>query len=89
MPTARGGISAAATSNGYVVAVGGEADDTFDDAEAYDVERDRWLRLPPMPTARHGLGSAAAGTVLYVMAGGTTPGFSFSAANESLDLGDL
>jgi len=89
MPTARGGIAAAATTNGMVVAVGGEADTTFDEAEALDVRARRWVSLPAMPTARHGLGAAAVGTVLHVIAGGTEPGYSFSSANEAIDLRDL
>jgi hypothetical protein len=42
-----------------------------------------------MPTARHGLGVVAVGNVVHVIAGGPTPGFSFSSANEALDLGSL
>jgi Kelch motif len=89
MPTARGGIAAAATSNGFVLAVGGEAETTFDEAEGLDVSAERWLSLPPMPTARHGPGAAAIATVVYVVAGGTEPGYSFSSANEAIDLGSL
>ena len=89
MPSARGGIAAAATSNGFIVAPGGEADRAFDTVEAFDVRAGRWVVLPPMPTPRHGLGVAAVGTVLHVIAGGPTPGFAFSAANEALDLAPL
>lgn len=89
LPTPRGGIAAAATSNGFVVAAGGEAERTFAEAEAFDVERGRWISLPPMPTARHGLGVVAVGTVVYVIAGGPEPGFSFSNANEAIDLAPL
>jgi hypothetical protein len=83
------GIAAAATSNRFVLAVGGEAETTFDEAEALDVSAERWLALPPLPTARHGLGAAAIATVVYVVAGGTEPGYSFSSANEAIDLGSL
>jgi hypothetical protein len=86
MPTPRGGIAAAATSNGLIVAPGGEADATFAEAEAFDVEEGRWVVLPPMPTARHGLGVAAAGTAVHVIAGGPVPGLSVSDAHEVLDL---
>jgi N-acetylneuraminic acid mutarotase len=89
MPTARGGIAAAATSNGFVLAIGGEAETAFDEAEALDVGAERWLELPPMPSARHGLGAAAIATVVYVIAGGTEPGYSFSSANEAIDLAGL
>ena len=89
MPTARGGIAAAATADGYVVAAGGEADTTFEEVEAYDVEAARWLSLPPLPTPRHGLGVVALGTVVYVVAGGPQPGLSVSNAVEAIDLAPL
>jgi hypothetical protein len=72
-----------------VLAAGGEADSTFDDAEAFDVEGRRWIVLPPMPTARHGLGVVAVETVVYVIAGGPEPGFAFSDVTESIDLSSL
>lgn len=89
MPSARGGIAAAATGNGFIVAPGGEADRAFDTVEAFDVESGRWLVLPAMPTPRHGLGVAAVGGTVHVIAGGPSPGFAFSAANEALDLDPL
>jgi hypothetical protein len=89
MPTARGGIAAAATADGYVVAAGGEADTTFEEVEAYDVEAARWLSLPPLPTPRHGLGVVALGAVVYVVAGGPQPGLSVSNAVEAIDLAPL
>jgi hypothetical protein len=89
MPTARGGSAATATSNGYVVSAGGEADRAFGEAEAFDVGAGRWLSLPQMPTARHGLGVVAVGTVVYTIAGGTVPGLSVSDAVEAIDLASL
>ncbi len=89
MPTPRGGIAAAATANGFIVAPGGEASTTFADAEAYDVRSERWVALSPMPTPRHGLGVVALGDVVFVIAGGPEPGFAFSGANEVIDLGPL
>ncbi len=89
MPTARGGTAAAASSNGFVVAAGGEATTTFDEVEAFDLRAGRWVSLPPMPTARHGLGVAAIGTTVFVIAGGPEPGFAFSDANEAFDLASL
>jgi non-specific serine/threonine protein kinase len=89
MPSARGGIAATATENGFIVAPGGEADRAFDAVEAFDVETGRWLVLPVMPTPRHGLGVAAVGNVVHVIAGGPNPGLAFSAANEALDLAPL
>ncbi|HEX2178389.1 MAG TPA: kelch repeat-containing protein [Actinomycetota bacterium] len=86
MPTARGGLAATRTSNGLIVAAGGEADETFPEVEAFDVGEDRWVRLPGLPTPRHGLGVVAVGNTVYVLAGGPRPGFAFSGANEALDL---
>jgi hypothetical protein len=71
------------------VAAGGEADTTFEEVEAYDVESARWLSLPPLPTPRHGLGVVARDTVVYVVAGGPWPGLSVSNAVEGIDLAPL
>lgn len=90
LPTARGGLGAAGSRNGFVVAAGGEGPDgTFDEVEAYDVENKRWRSLPPLPTARHGLGVVVLDAVVYVLAGGTEPGLTYSGANEALDLRSL
>lgn len=86
MPTPRGGLAAAATSNGFILAVGGEAQATFKEAEAFNVKTGNWTTMPTLPTARHGLGVAALGTIVYVIAGGPQPGYSFSGANEAIDL---
>jgi N-acetylneuraminic acid mutarotase len=86
MPTARGGLAAAGTDDGLIVAAGGEADATFPEVEAYNVREDRWVILEDLPTPRHGLGVVAVGNTVYVVAGGPQPGFAFSGANEALDL---
>ena len=90
LPTARGGLAAAATTNGFIVAPGGEEHGaTFEEVEAFDVEGKKWRTLPPLPTPRHGLGVVAVGTVVYVIAGGPEPGLHFSDANEAIDLAPL
>ncbi|MGE0645510.1 MAG: kelch repeat-containing protein [Nitrospira sp.] len=62
---------------------GGEgAAGTFNENETYDPVRDTWERLAPMPTARHGLGSAVVRGHIYVISGGPTPGGSFSDLNQ-------
>jgi hypothetical protein len=38
--------------------------------------------MAPMPTARHGLGSAVIDGRIHVISGGPTPGGSFSNLNE-------
>jgi non-specific serine/threonine protein kinase len=90
LPTARGGLAAAATSNGFIVAAGGEEPSgTFEEAEAFDVAAGEWMSLPPLPTPRHGLGVAAVGTVVFVVVGGPDPGLSVSSVNEAIDLAPL
>jgi non-specific serine/threonine protein kinase len=86
LPTRRGGLAAAATWPGEVVAVGGEAEATFAEVEAFDVRSGRWRALPPLPTPRHGLGVVAIGTMLYTLAGGPRPGLFVSDAAEAIDL---
>ncbi len=89
LPTRRGGLAAAATGNGFVVAVGGEATTTFEEAETFDARVGAWSSLPPLPTPRHGLGVVAVGTVLYALAGGPRPGLHVSGAAEAIDLAPL
>ena len=47
---------------------------TFAEHWVYDPTTDGWSPLPPMPTARHGLASAAAADHWYVVGGGTGAG---------------
>ncbi|GAA4463817.1 kelch repeat-containing protein [Phytohabitans houttuyneae] len=89
LPTRRGGLAAAATCSGQVVAVGGEAEATFEEAEAFDVKAGTWSSLPPMLTPRHGLGVIAMGTTLYTFAGGPKPGLHVADSAESMDLAPL
>lgn len=92
MPTARGGSAAgfaAGASGKWVVSAGGEAEATFDEAEALDVSSLQWFSLPKMPTARHGLAVVGHRSFIYVIAGGVTPGLSVSEANEAIDLSPL
>jgi hypothetical protein len=74
---------------GLVYVFGGETvrtlrSRTFDEAERYDPASGRWERLPPMPTARHGLGAASLGEAIHVLSGGPKPGLAFGTANERL-----
>lgn len=88
LPTGRSGV-AGAVLDGRMYVFGGETFEpgrarTFDDAERYDPARGVWQRLPPMPTARHGLGAAVVEGAIYVVSGGPRPGFAFGTANERL-----
>jgi len=89
LPTERGGLAAAATCSGQIIAVGGEAESTFAEAESYDVRARSWRSLPPMPTPRHGLGAVVAGATLYTLAGGPRPGLHVADTLEVLDVSSL
>ena len=68
--------------------IGGEAfaplHKTFREAERFDPRTNGWEAMPPMPTARHGLGAVALGSVIHVVSGGPQPGGSFSGVHEVL-----
>jgi N-acetylneuraminic acid mutarotase len=88
LPTGRSGIAVVA-HRGRLYVFGGEtvgwfSSSTFDEAERFDPETGRWAALPPMPTARHGLGAASFDEAIYVLSGGPSAGLSFGAANERL-----
>ena len=88
LPTGRSGIAVVAL-DGRAYVFGGEtvtasSGKTFNEAERFDPAANRWERLPPMPTARHGLGAATVGDAIYVISGGPEPGFAFGTANERL-----
>ena len=85
MRKARSGHASAITSNGLVVALGGEAvGEVFDSAEVYDVRRNRWSPLPPLTSARTGLGAAAFGTRVFTFFGASDAGY--LNITQSLDL---
>jgi N-acetylneuraminic acid mutarotase len=78
--------------DGRVYVFGGETSGavqkTFEEAERFNVARNEWESLPPLPTPRHGLGAAAIDNRIYVVSGGPQPGFAFSTANEALIVGN-
>jgi len=86
MPTARGGIAGAALEvAGLLFVFGGESNAlTFRASEAYDPGSDTWMAYAQMPTCRHGLAAAAIGGAVHIVAGGPTPGWTFSAHHEVL-----
>lgn len=90
LPTGRSGIAVVA-HQGRIYVFGGETvrlirRKTFDAAERYDPAAGRWGRLPPMPTARHGLGAASVNDAIHVLSGGPRAGMAFGTANERLVL---
>ncbi|HEY4407814.1 MAG TPA: kelch repeat-containing protein [Xanthobacteraceae bacterium] len=69
VPTPRGG-GAGTLFQGMIVFLGGEDDKrTYDENEGFDLRSNRWVRLAPMPTGRHGFGAAALGKYLYIASG--------------------
>ena len=86
MPTGRSGVAAEVVGDWFYL-FGGETfaegeERTFDEAERYHLEEDRWEELSPMPTARHGLGATTLNGHIYVVSGGPEPGFAFGDHNE-------
>ena len=69
--------------------MGGEAEETFAEVEAFDTRTGGWLTLPNLPTPRHGLGVVAIGTAVYTLSGGPHPGLHVADATEVLDTGPL
>ena len=73
MPTPRSGHGWT-TYQGRIYVAGGEGHDyhmdaVYRDVEVFDPAANSWDRLPPMPTARHGVNVAAYGGRLYVIGG--------------------
>jgi N-acetylneuraminic acid mutarotase len=78
MPTARYSLGVATASNGKIYAAGGFRKESSEDftghyfntLEEYDPATDRWTTKSPMPTARNGLGLAAASNGRVYAVGG-------------------
>lgn len=73
MPTARSGHGFT-THEGRIYVAGGEIKDShmdavFRDVEVFDPATNDWYRLPPMPTARHGVNLAAYRNSLHAIGG--------------------
>jgi N-acetylneuraminic acid mutarotase len=78
LPLARSGITAGVISR-VIHVLGGEGPGgTFRENHAYSLETKRWTENAPMPTPRHGLGSAVVQGHLYTVSGGPKPGGSYS-----------
>jgi non-specific serine/threonine protein kinase len=87
MPLQAGSVSAA-YAGGRVVAIGGEGTTTASDAvQAYDIQNQKWSRLPDLPTPRHGVAVAALDDAVYAVGGATSAGHLGSTKEaEVLDL---
>jgi N-acetylneuraminic acid mutarotase len=88
MPTARGGLAAAAL-DGRLWVTGGEILDesrvTYPQLEVYDPPSDTWQSAPPTPTGRHGLAAVPVDGQLYVVGGGRLAGLDVSGLTEIYD----
>jgi N-acetylneuraminic acid mutarotase len=80
MPTARGGIAAAAL-NGKLYVFGGENPGVFPHTEEYDPAQRAW-RLADMTTPRHGMGAVTVADAIHVIGGGTRAGFGAAPTHE-------
>jgi len=74
MPTARGGLAAAALHDKIYV-FGGEFPGVFSQNEEYDPATDSWRPMEPMPVPRHGIGAVAVADTIFIIGGGPEPGF--------------
>jgi N-acetylneuraminic acid mutarotase len=91
VPTGRSGV-AAIELDGLIYLFGGETfspPTTFNNVERYDPRANSWVELPPMPTARHGLGAGVIGGSIHVVSGGPQAGLSFSDVHEVLIPGEF
>jgi N-acetylneuraminic acid mutarotase len=61
---------------------GGEDPRLFSEVEMYDPSVDRWQRLSPMRTPRHGIFAAVIGNAIYIPGGAIAQGFGATDVNE-------
>ena len=80
MPTARGGLAAAALHDKIYV-FGGEFPDVFSQNEEYDPATDSWRPMEPMPVPRHGIGAVAVADTIFIIGGGPVAGFGVTSTN--------
>lgn len=79
MPTGRSGIAGAVVGGCFLV-FGGEGNNAhelgvFPEVEAFDPAEGGWISLAPMALARHGIGAAVVGGLVYIPGGGMRLGF--------------
>ncbi len=82
MPTARGGLAAAALHDKIYV-FGGENPGIFSQNEEYDPATDTWRTMEPMPVPRHGIGAVAVADTIFIIGGGPRAGFAVTDDNSS------
>ena len=92
MPTARSAV-AWGTYKGRIYVAGGEVRNAtmsgaYRSVEAYDAAANRWMVLPPMEIARHGLAGDIIGNKLYLVSGDVQSG-SGPAAHVETDVHEV
>jgi N-acetylneuraminic acid mutarotase len=93
MPTARGGLAAAAM-NGKLYVFGGEffgssGSGVFAQNEEYNPAANTWRAVQPMRTPRHGMNAVTVGDTIFVIGGGPRAGFGVTSANEGFTFAGL
>jgi hypothetical protein len=88
MPTARGGLAAAAL-NGRMYVFGGEIPGVYAQNEEYNPATNTWRTMAPMPTPRHGIGAASVGDSIFIIGGAPVQGFGVTDVNEVFTLAPL
>ena len=82
MPTPRTEV-AATLLDGKIYVIGGfDSQGETNLVEAYDISKDFWGKIAPLPMPLHHTGAASVGGKVYVIGGGPRPGLSFSNVNE-------
>jgi N-acetylneuraminic acid mutarotase len=74
LPTPRSGGQSAVVGNLIVVYGGENSKKTFDEVEAYDLDRDAWITFARAPTGLHASSGATIGKTVYFPGGSTGPG---------------
>jgi N-acetylneuraminic acid mutarotase len=69
LPAPRSSL-AVALDEGMILVIGGETTTgSQTDNDAYDVKKNRWAKLAPLPSPRHGIAGAVIGGVAYLVGG--------------------
>ena len=59
-----------AVYKGMILVLGGETTvSSLTDHEGFDVKANRWVKLAPLPSPRHGIAGAAIGAAAYFVCG--------------------
>jgi hypothetical protein len=83
----RSGIGGATTASGRICTGGGEVPGQADTVPSIECrDGGRWQRVANLKVPRHGLAVVAEGNRVHFIAGGPSPGFSFSDAHEVLEV---